>query len=170
MAKKKKPSDALRPKDPRIEKAVFLLMDEAFKMHRGQVMTFETIIALTGLEKEVAPWNSVIKKFKRLHEKTRGITLWSEVGVGYRLTSVEEQINECPQRRRRFAHRHLVKGLNHLKAARLSGDVVNLTQQTILEGRLRAMEQARARVSQANKIAAYFKTAVPADDPDSDPS
>jgi hypothetical protein len=146
--------------------AVLALMAEAENLSRGDLMSFALICEATGLERGVAPWQTVIDKFKTAHEKKRGITIWSEPGKGYRLCSVEEQVKECPRRRRRMAARQLSKGIGHLRAAKDSGDVKSIALQHRLDGQLRALEHLHHTVRQSGNIAAFFSRSRSSQDDD----
>jgi hypothetical protein len=67
---------------------------------RGDLITHAEIEQATKLKQNVSPWNTVLNKFRRGYLRDIGIALRSEKNVGYRLLTVQQQIEDDHHRRR----------------------------------------------------------------------
>lgn len=136
----------LKKKDKRVAEALEKLWEFSKSLGRGQVIPWDSIESFMGLDRSHSKTKTLVGKLKRKMEKERGITLWSEPTVGYRLCTAEEQLTVCPEKRSRRAFRQLRKGINHVTAipdADLTTQGRMLKSQRI-ENNKRALRQVRA--------------------------
>lgn len=107
----------LKPKSDRITDAVEAIWKHLLTLDRGGLLTYETMEKLGGLEKDVAPWDSVVRKLEKRHEHDRGITLMNIATIGYHLCTVDEQIKVMVEKRIKRAQRQQKKAAGHLESA-----------------------------------------------------
>jgi hypothetical protein len=109
-------------RNPRIKQITELIWTLLVPMKRGDILMHEQLQEIMGVEPHQHPWGLVISNVRRRMELERGITLISELMVGYKLASPDEQLREGPRRVRR-AKNQLVRGarsVDVLPAAELS--------------------------------------------------
>jgi hypothetical protein len=115
----------------KIKEMVGLLIEAARPLKRGDILGHERIVGILGVEPHTLHWQGCVIKLKRHMERERGITLWPEHTVGYKLCTIQDQIEVGHERQIR-ARRQIKKGLRSIKALPSKG--LTLHQQ-----RLRAM-------------------------------
>lgn len=114
-----------------ITRMVGRLIKVAEPLKRGDVIGHEAIVEILGCQPHTEHWQLCIGKLKRHMERVRGISIWSEPTVGYKLCTIQEQI-EIGHTRKVWARRHLKKGIRSVEAVPTKG--LTLHQQ-----KLRAM-------------------------------
>lgn len=87
---------------------------------RGDVATWEVIEATAGFSRGGGHWTSFAYRLKRDLRRTRGITLNAVRGVGWKLETVKEQLEDAPVRRQRRAGRQLHRSVQELRALPMS--------------------------------------------------
>lgn len=92
------------------------LLEQLKPLGRGDTIGHNTIAKLLNVGPHEGHWQTVIAKVKRRLEDERGITLWSEREVGYRLLTIQEQLTFAAKARLRRARRQIRKGLRHVSA------------------------------------------------------
>lgn len=85
-------------------------------LRRGDTIGHDRIAAILGVAPHEGHWQDCLGKVKRRLEDDRGITLWSEHEVGYRLLTVQEQLTIASRKRLRRAKRQIRLGLGHVTA------------------------------------------------------
>lgn len=100
--------------NPTLTEYVAQLLDACRPLQRGDYLRHEAIIRILKVQPNEGHWELCIRKLKRQLELTRGITIWSERGVGYRLLTVDEQLTFAPRSRLRASNRQLSKGRGHV--------------------------------------------------------
>jgi hypothetical protein len=121
------------------------LFAQTADMGRGDFLAHEAIEEVLGIKRHDAGWGWLMVKLRDRLEAERGITLWSERLVGYKLLTVAEHL-DVPLRRGRRAIRQLKRGLKSLEA--LPTNRLNDHQRRLLAFRLdgtRAAGQALRR-------------------------
>jgi hypothetical protein len=96
-------------RDKIISDQIAALFDACKSLNRGDILHHEVTQSILGVPPGDERWKYCIAKLKRRMEGDRGITIWSEYGVGYRLLTQDEQIKVGRIRRRR-AKRDLIRG------------------------------------------------------------
>jgi hypothetical protein len=101
--------------NPYLDAMVESVMAFAAGLSRGDVLHMERIEHLTGLARYTTGWVSLIKKLKRRMEDARGISFLSVRDVGYKLCTLDENIDEVNRRGRRKAFRALRRAKQSLQ-------------------------------------------------------
>lgn len=103
-----KPQSLLSNRYP-IDKETEAIVAVSNKLERGALVKRGEIETTTGLKYEVYPWQRLITAWKKRLLGERGIALLAEVGVGFRLATVDEQFAKADRveksggRRQNFA-------------------------------------------------------------------
>lgn len=96
------------------------LAEEVFRsasgLERGDVLPLEDIERHSGFIRYTGSWSSIVKRLKRLFLRRRRIALWPEIGIGYRLTRIEEQLHDVPRKRERRARRQVAQAAREVGA------------------------------------------------------
>jgi len=91
-----------------INKAVEDVLSATATYQRGDTISMESLEKWARMRRYRGDWNHFIVRLKRAFQDTRGITLWcKKQTAGYKLLSVDEQINYEPMKRRRKAMKQL---------------------------------------------------------------
>jgi hypothetical protein len=98
-----------------IDKELSQLKEKTGDMQRDVLVKHKEIEEWTGLEKDVSPWQKLIKHWKAWMLSEHKIAIVSEPGVGYRLATVEQQFDFATRLERsggrRFSKSLLVAGV-----------------------------------------------------------
>lgn len=141
---------AIPQKSERIAQAVKAIMDATEGWVRGNILTHEQIESVGELVRYQGSWGTVILTLKKRFETERGITLDNIPGVGYKLATVNEQINDCVQKRSRRAVRQFNKAAGHLEA--VPDEEMTTHQQIVRAKRLDGHRQAMQKIRQMRRI------------------
>ena len=99
-----------------ITRYVDALFEACRPLERNEVLTHEVIREILEVEPREGHWDYCIIKLKRRMEAERGITIWSEYGIGYRLLTKDEQLTFVPRMRFRRARRQYRKAQRSVAA------------------------------------------------------
>ena len=85
--------------------------------NRGELVSHAEIEKASGLKRSdpKGRYHKIMEDVKKWHRATRGITLHSEVGVGYSLGTPDQQLNEMTRRTRR-ARRQVTRGIKDVES------------------------------------------------------
>jgi hypothetical protein len=122
-------------------------------LQRREILTHEAIIAILKVRPHEEHWPTCIAKLKRRMESARGITLWPEVGVGYRLLTEAETLTMLPKARLRRANRHIARALRSINSLPDSALGAHLR-------RLKAGQLDQLRLARRSALAAARRAAV----------
>lgn len=75
-----------------IDEELKKLVEATKEQPRGSLVKHSEIEAVTGLTRDVAPWQKLIRHWRNKMRATRQIEIISEPGIGYRLATVDEQM------------------------------------------------------------------------------
>jgi predicted amidophosphoribosyltransferase len=92
------------------------LFEACSSLDRGDVLLHTTTSEVLGVAPYEGHWKSCIEKLKRRMEDERGITIWHQNGVGYRLLTRNEQLTVVPRHRMRKARRQYAKAQRSIDA------------------------------------------------------
>lgn len=104
-----------------IAEMVAELIEAARPLKRGEILAHETIVGILGVQPHIHPWQLCLGKLKRRLEADRGITLWSEPGVGYKLCTIQEQLVIGGHIRQVRARRQVTRGIKSIDALAKAG-------------------------------------------------
>lgn len=76
-------------------------------LDRNDILPHATVREILGVEPHCDHWQTCMRKLKRRLEDERGISLWPERGIGYKLLTKDEQVTMLPLARARRARRQL---------------------------------------------------------------
>jgi hypothetical protein len=99
------------------------LMDYCEHYERGATISHRKITEVTNEPYKGAQWGQMIRKWEKRLLKERNVALKNEHGHGYKLATIEEQLNEIPIR-------HQEKGIKQYKSGRKKATAIpvdNLT-------------------------------------------
>lgn len=134
----------------KIAAALDAVMAATAEIRRGEVIEYETIEELSGIERYGRGWNTLVKKLKKRFEAERRITLWHVTNVGYKLVTVSEQLHDCPLARSRRAARQLSLGLGHMES--LPVEELNDHEQAIRANKMAAQRRAMKEVRRSRAM------------------
>ena len=140
----------LRPSSRVIAAAIDAIWQATAEYKRGDTITHELIETEGGLVRYGKHWSPVINKLKRKFQAERGITLWSVPGVGYKLCTAREQINDCVQDRSLRAVRQLNRAAGHLEAA--PTEELSTHEQIVRSQRLESQRQTMKDLRRQRRI------------------
>jgi hypothetical protein len=89
-------------------------------LSRGQVLGHEAIQEVLGVPPHTGSWSWVMRKARRRLEDEKGVAVWPDYTVGYRLCTVAEQL-QLPGRRLRRAVRQVRRGRRSVEALPFRG-------------------------------------------------
>lgn len=133
-----------------VKVAVGAIMRETAGYERGQTIPHELLESLSGIVRYTQGWNLLVKKLKRRFEADRGITLWSEPEVGYRLCTTQEQLHDCVLKRADRAMRQLRRGRNHMLS--IPAEELSEHEQGVRGNKLAAQAKAEKELRRARKF------------------
>ena len=127
-------------------------------LRRGDTIGHDQIARILKVAPHEGHWQTCIAKLKRRMEDERGITLWSEHEVGYRLLKLDEQLAVAPRKRLRRAIRQINRGLKHAASAPDAG--LTPHQRRLKAAQVELMKAARREaMSQHRRQSALLKPA-----------
>lgn len=134
MIKRFEPNEA-------ITRYVDALVAACRDLNRDDILPHDTIRSLLGVEPHRDHWQTCVVKLKRRLEVERGISLWPEVGIGYRLLSKDHQLTMLPLARARRAKRQLRLATRSVVA--LPDSDLSVTQRRLKWGQVEALRTAQ---------------------------
>lgn len=117
------------------------LYEACAPLNRGDTIGHDAIARILRVAPHEGHWQQCIARLKRRMEDERGITLWSEREVGYRLMLVVEQLTLAPRRRLKRACRQMARGIRHAEAVPDTG--LNAHQRRVKAAQIELMKSAR---------------------------
>jgi hypothetical protein len=108
-----------------VAQAVEALYSVVAKLNRGDILGHDVIASILGLSPHEGRWDHVVGKVRKRLLKERKIETWPEHEVGYKLLTVQEQLEYVPLERSRRAIRQVRKGRKPLDALPASSLTVN---------------------------------------------
>lgn len=102
--------------DGTIEAAVGRVLDVLRPMQRGEILLWATIEVYAGFDRESPHWSAFRHRLLRDFRKETGIVLWPVKIVGWKLLTIDEQINWRSRKRMRRAARQLHRDMIELRA------------------------------------------------------
>lgn len=111
--------------------ATYKLVAEAV---RGSIAKHETIESVTQFDRGTVGYITVIRKVRRLLRDKRGFWLLSVPSVGYRLATIDEQLQKEPARFQRRRQRLMRKEAECIGC--ISGDELDETQKRFQAARV----------------------------------
>lgn len=126
-------------KSVEVAEQVSLVYDHASKLERGQLLTHRAVTSILGVAPHEGSYDHVVRVVRRrmLNEDPRGIAMWPVTGVGYRLCTVEEQL-EIPTRLAR-------RGLRRFRWGRKSGEAIPVNDLTDHQHRIQSATAQRMK-------------------------
>lgn len=104
-------SRSIKPESDENRAAMNRLLAACTSLQRGETIPYSLMEKELDVKRGSGNWSSLCQKFHREFLKIRGIRLWAETNIGYRLLTQAEQAIENPQKRSRRAERQLTRGL-----------------------------------------------------------
>lgn len=105
-----------------VSREVDRLFEATRQLPRGSVIEHSRIAELTGLTHGITPWMQAIKKWKKRmlagDSESPGACLKAVPGVGYRILTTKEQIEEEPERLQRSSDRRIRQAASVIAAIR----------------------------------------------------
>jgi Tat protein secretion system quality control protein TatD with DNase activity len=129
-------------------------------LNRGDFLTHEAVTKIVGVQPHKEHYQYCVVRLKRRMEAEREISLWPEVGIGYRLLTKQEQLTMLPQARMRRAKRQI-------RRAQISIAAISDRHLTVHERRYRAAKaeslaaSQRTLIIQSRRLAALSKEIEP---------
>jgi len=136
-------------KDEVVAEALERLWEETAGMVRGDLISWERIEEAMQLPRDHSKVKNLVGKLKRRFERQRGITLWAEPTVGYRLCTTQEQLIVCSEKRSRRAGRQIRMGVGHMTA--INDKELTRHQKIIRTARVDSQKRALREVRAARK-------------------
>jgi hypothetical protein len=127
-----------------ISDQIAALFDACKSLNRGDILHHEVTQRILGVPPNHERWKYCIARLKGRVLRKLGITLWSEYGVGYRLLTVDDQL-EAPRWRKRRMLRQAVKARDDAKLLPREGLTLHQRRRRILEVNLATRELERIR-------------------------
>jgi hypothetical protein len=103
------------PKDE-ITNAVTVITQTVVSRNRGAVVAWPEIEKKAGFKRGEKHWSAFVRRLKRDLRDKHGLTLCAVKGVGYKVETVDEQLNDRSIRRHRRARRQVVADVKDLAA------------------------------------------------------
>lgn len=132
-----------------------LLVDQLYEMfaskERGETVGHNEIAKILGVAPHQEHWQTCLIALKRRMEERKGITVWCEREVGYRLLTPREQITFAPIARIKRASRQLRKAEGHVCSI-LDGEL-SPHQRRIRNAQMESIRQSREEVEYQMKRA-----------------
>lgn len=94
-------------RNPFLDRAVSAVLEVLRGMSRGDVLTHETIGAVSGVAYGHRSWGQLIRRVRRDFLAESGVEIWPVDGVGYELSTAAQQVTRNPERRARKARNQL---------------------------------------------------------------
>ena len=92
-----------------ITRAVDAVYALTLSLKRGEILRHGSIRGVLGMAPHVGCWDHVVRRVVDRVLDARGIQMWPEHTVGYKMMTVQEQL-DVPRRRMKRAVRQMVKG------------------------------------------------------------
>ena len=112
---------------------------------RGEVVPHDEIEAILGITRHTGRWKTILDRVRARLQREDGIATWPEVGVGYKLLTVREQIEELPGWRLARAARQSRRGLRSVAA--IPNTDLTQHQRRVRQAHVDAMRRATAAVA-----------------------
>lgn len=139
-----------------ITRYVEALFEACRPLERNEVLTHDVIRGVLGDEVDEDTRKYCIIKLKRRMEDERGITIWSEYGIGYRLLTKDEQLTLVPRVRLRRARRQYRKAQRSVAA--LPDRQLTVHQRRVKHGQEEALRQSMERMAEdARRQVAFMR-------------
>jgi hypothetical protein len=99
-----------------ITKAVQAVTSLILSRERGAVLAWPDVEGSAGFTRRSSHWSAFVRRLKRDLRDNSGLTLHALPGVGYKIETVDEQLNARAIRRHRRARRQLDADVKELAA------------------------------------------------------
>ena len=130
-----------------IDDKAALILAAADPLCRGDVIPFEAIERIADMVRDGEKWSTLVRALKRRMLRSRRIALWPVPNVGYRLCTVDEQLNMLAESRQRRAGRQLSRTLVEVGA--LPHGELTLHEKRIKSVRMEQVRHARKMLKRA---------------------
>ncbi len=116
-------------------------MKIALARSRGDTIAHEEIEKAAGIKRDAPQWGHLIQKLKRKLRKESGITVWSVPGIGYKLCTRDEQLNEVSENLLKQSVRRSSRAIAEVDALPIRE--LDMTQRRVKHYRMNAMRKQR---------------------------
>lgn len=137
------------PKD-RITNAVAAVTECVVARNRGAIVAWKEVEQKAGFRRGETHWSAFVRRLKRDLREKHGLTLCAVKSVGYKIETVDEQLNDRSIRRHRRARRQVDLDVKELAA--LPNDLLSDHQRTVKHRKIDQGKTARRAVDYSLRL------------------